>query len=119
MVPQATPISARNMVITQDIIGTPLMFRSNMSLPPWYNALNTSIANPTHNPSCLSNIFIPSRYNVASIFIPTHTQILSGEPHIPPLPLPRGCNDPQSNRVTKIVWFSKLLSVLLQLGFPL
>jgi len=92
MVPQAMPISTRNMVITQDIIGTPLMFRSNMSLSPLYNALNTSIANPTHNPSCLSNIFIPSGYNVASIFIPTHTQILSGGPHIPPPPFPRGCD---------------------------
>jgi hypothetical protein len=78
MVPQATPVSAGNTVITQAPIGTPLPLRSNPSLPPGYNALNTSIANPTQNPSRGSNLFVPPGYNVASHFVPTPTQVLSG-----------------------------------------
>jgi hypothetical protein len=44
MVPQAMTVSIGNVVITQDLIGTPLPLRSNPSLPPGYNALNTSIS---------------------------------------------------------------------------
>jgi hypothetical protein len=90
------------MVITQAPIGTPLPLRSNPSLPPRYNALNTSIANPTQNPSGGSNIFVPPGYNVASSFVPTPTQVLSGGPKIPPPPSPGGSNPPgpsSSNQV--------------------
>jgi hypothetical protein len=43
MVPQATTIPTRNVVISQALIGTPLPSRPNPSLPPRYRALNTSI----------------------------------------------------------------------------
>jgi hypothetical protein len=46
-VPQATTVSTRNVVITQSPIGTSFLLRPNPSLPPEYNALNTSIAIPT------------------------------------------------------------------------
>jgi hypothetical protein len=94
MVPQATTISTGNVVITQDPIGTPLLLRSNPSLPPEYNALNTSIDIPTHNPSSGSRIFVPPRYNVASHFVPTPTQVLSWGPYVPPPPLYGGSNCP-------------------------
>jgi hypothetical protein len=71
MVSQAMPVSAGNTVITQAPIGTLLPPRSNPSLPPGYNALNTSIANPTQNPTGGPNIFIPPGYNVATGFVPT------------------------------------------------
>ena len=78
MVPQDTHVSIGSVVITQAPIGTTLLLRSNPSLPPGYNALNTSIANPAQNPSRGSNIFVPPRYNVASNFVPTPTKVLSG-----------------------------------------
>jgi hypothetical protein len=46
MVPQAMHVSLRSEAITQDPIGTLLSLRSNLSLPPRYNALNTYISNP-------------------------------------------------------------------------
>jgi hypothetical protein len=94
MVPQATTVSTGNVVITQAPIGTPLPLRSNPSLPPGYNALNTSIAIPAQNPSGGSNIFVPPGYNVASHFVPTPTQVLSGGPYVPPPPLSGGSNHP-------------------------
>jgi hypothetical protein len=48
-----------------------------LSLPLGYNALNTSIANPSQNPSGGDNIFVSPGYNVASSFFPTPTQVLS------------------------------------------
>jgi hypothetical protein len=78
MVPQAMTVSTGNVVITQAPIGTPLPLRPNPSLPPGYNALNTSIAIPTQNPSGGSRLFVPPGYNVASHFVPTPTQVLSG-----------------------------------------
>jgi hypothetical protein len=68
--------------------------RSNPSLPPGYNYLNTSISNISQNPSGGSNIFVPPGYNVASHFVPTPTQVISEGPHIPPPPLPGGSNRP-------------------------
>ena len=75
------------MVITQDPIGTPLSLRSNPSLPPRYNSLNTSISIPTQNPSGGSNLFVPLGYNVVSHFVPTPTQVLSKGPYVPHSPL--------------------------------
>jgi hypothetical protein len=92
MVPHAMTVSTRNVVITQDPIGTPLPLRSNPSLPPGYNALNTSIAIPTQNPSRGSRLFIPPGYNVFSQFVPTPTQVFSGGLTCPPPPLFGGSN---------------------------
>jgi hypothetical protein len=92
LVSQDTPICDGSAVITQDHIGTPLPLRSNPSLPPGYNALNTSIYNPSENPSLGPNVFVPPGYNVASSFVPTPTQVLSGGPNIPPPPSPGGSN---------------------------
>jgi hypothetical protein len=47
MVPQVTHVSSRSTMPTQAPIVMPLPLRSNPSLPPGYNALNSSIANPT------------------------------------------------------------------------
>jgi hypothetical protein len=47
MVTQATKIPTRNVVISQDPIGTTLPPIPNPSLPPRYRALNTSIVIPT------------------------------------------------------------------------
>jgi hypothetical protein len=102
IVPQAMPISTGNVVITQPPIGTPLPLRSNLSLPPGYNALKVSIANLAQNPSRGSNLFVPPGYNVASHFVPTPTQVLSGGPYVPPPPSPGGSNRPgpsSSNQV--------------------
>jgi len=71
MVLQATHVSTKNVFITQAPIGEPLSLRSNPSLPPGYNALNTSISIPTQNPSGGSRPFVPPRYNVSSQFVPT------------------------------------------------
>jgi hypothetical protein len=90
MVPQDTIVSTRNVVITQAPIETPLLLRSNPSLPSGYNALNTSIAIPSHNPSRGSNLFVPLRYNVVSHFVPTPTQVFSEGPYVPHSPLSRG-----------------------------
>jgi hypothetical protein len=92
MVPQAMPVSAGNAVITHTPIGTLLLIRSNLSLPPRYNSLNTSIANPSQNPSRGPNLFVPPGYNVAIHFVPTPAQVLSGGPYIPPPPSPGGSN---------------------------
>jgi hypothetical protein len=73
MVQQDTIVSIGNVVISQAPIGTPLFLRLNPSLPPGYNALNTSIFIPTQNPSGGHRIFGPPRYNVASHFFPTPT----------------------------------------------
>jgi hypothetical protein len=94
MVPHATTVSTKNVVITQAPIGTPLPLRPNMSLPPRYNALNTSSAIPTQNPSGGSRICVPPGYNVTSQFIPTPTQVLSRGPYVPPPPLFGGSNHP-------------------------
>jgi hypothetical protein len=101
MVLEVTHVFVESAVITQAPIGTPLPLRSNPSLPPGYHALNTSItnpsqnpsiANPTQNPSRGPNPFFPPGYNVASIFVPTPTQVLSGGPNIPPPPSSGGSN---------------------------
>jgi hypothetical protein len=59
MVSQVTPISVGSSVKNQASIGMPLRLRSNPLLPPRYNALNSSIANPAQGPSrgptCWSN----------------------------------------------------------------
>jgi hypothetical protein len=94
MVPQAMTISVGNVVITQDIIGTKLLLRPNLSLSPGYNALNTSIAIPTQNPSGGSRIFVPPGYNVPSQFVPTPTQVLYRGPYVLPPPLFGGSNHP-------------------------
>jgi hypothetical protein len=72
-VPQVTHVYVGSLVITQAPIGTPLPPRSNPSLPPRYNALNTSIANTTQGMSGGPNLFVPPRYNATSIFVPTPT----------------------------------------------
>jgi hypothetical protein len=87
MVPRATVVSTKNVVITQAPIGTPLPPRPNPLLPPRYRALNTSISIPTQVPSRGSGIFVPPRYNVASQFVPIPAQILSRGPYVPPPPL--------------------------------
>jgi hypothetical protein len=94
MVSQATPVSAGNTVITQDPIETLLLLRSNPSLPPGYNYLNTSIPNPTQNPSGGYTLFVPPGYNTRNHFVPTTTQVFSGGPYVPPPSLPRGSNRP-------------------------
>jgi len=73
MVPQATHVSTRSVVITQAHIRTPLPLRPYLSLPPGYHALSTSIANPSQNSSRGPNILVSLGYNVASIFFPTPT----------------------------------------------
>jgi hypothetical protein len=94
MVPQAMTVSTGNVVIPQDPIRTPLLLRPNPSLPPRYNALNTSISITTQNPSGGSRIFVPPGYNAASQFVPTPTEVLSRGPYIPPPPLFGGYNHP-------------------------
>jgi hypothetical protein len=66
MVPRATMVSTRNVVVTQAPIGTPLPSRPNPSLPPGYRALNTFVAISTQVPSGGSGLFVPPRYNAAS-----------------------------------------------------
>jgi hypothetical protein len=88
MVPQVMSVSIESLIITQYRIGTPLFLRSNTSLPPGYNTLNTSISNPTQSPSEGPNIFVPSGYNAANSFVPTPTRVLSRGPNIPPPPPP-------------------------------
>jgi hypothetical protein len=92
MVPQAMSVSTGNVVITQAYIETPLPLRSNLSLPPGYNALNTSISIPTQNPSGGSRLFVPPGYNAVIYFVPTPTQVLSRGPYVPPPPLSGGSN---------------------------
>jgi hypothetical protein len=74
------------MITTQYDIRMPLLLISNLSLPPGYNALNNSIANPTQGPSRGSNVFVPPGYNDASSFVPTPTQVLYRGSIIPPPP---------------------------------
>jgi hypothetical protein len=102
MVPQVTHVSVESVVITQDPIGTPLPLRSNPSLPPRYNTLNTSIANPSQNPSGGPNRFVPPGYNVSSSFVPTPTQVLSGGAIIPPPPSSGGSNHPSPSRSNQV-----------------
>jgi hypothetical protein len=80
MVPQYTIVPTRNVVITQAPIRAPLPLRPNPSLPPGYNALNTSIAIPTQNPFGGLRLFVPPRYNASSHLFPTPTQVLSRGP---------------------------------------
>jgi len=94
MVSQDTHVSTENLFITQPPIGTPLPLISNLSLPPRYNSLNTSIDIPTQNPFGGSNLFVPPGYNATSHFVPTPTQVLSMGPHVPPRPSPGGYNCP-------------------------
>jgi len=47
IVPQVTPISIKSSLRTQDPIGKPFLLRSNPSLTPRYNTLNSYIANPS------------------------------------------------------------------------
>jgi hypothetical protein len=91
-VPQVTHVYVESPVITQAPIGMPLPPRSSPSLPPGYNALNTSIANPSQSPSGWPNLFFPPGYNAPSGFVPTPTQVLSVGPRIPPPPPPGGSN---------------------------
>jgi hypothetical protein len=99
MVPQATTILTGNLVISQYLIGTPLPPRLNPSLPPGYRALNISIAIPTQVPSRGSRHFVPPGYNVATGFVPTLAQVLSGGPYVPPPPLLGGSGPSGSNPV--------------------
>jgi hypothetical protein len=94
MVPRAKTISTGNVVVTQALIGMPLPLRPTPSLLPGYNALNTSITIPTQNPSGGNNIFVSPRYNVATGFVPTPAQVLSGGPYVPPPHFSRGANHP-------------------------
>ena len=71
MVPHSMTIPTRNMVVTQDPIGTPLSSRPITSLPNGYNYLNTSIPIPTQVFSKASGFFTPLGYNDASSFILT------------------------------------------------
>jgi len=73
LVPQVTPVSIGSAMSTEAPIGTPLPLRSNPSLPPGYNSLDSSIANPTQGPFRGPNHFIPPGYNAASGFFPTPT----------------------------------------------
>jgi hypothetical protein len=69
-------IPTGNTVASQPPIGTPLLSSQIPSLPLGYNALNTSIPNPTPVPSRISGVFTPPGYNVASGSIPTPSQFL-------------------------------------------
>jgi hypothetical protein len=97
MVPQATTIPTRNVVISQDLIGTLLPPRTNPSLPPGYRYLNSSVATSIQVSFGGSRIFVPPRYNVATGFVPTPAQVLSGGPYVPPLPLLGGSGPSGSN----------------------
>jgi hypothetical protein len=83
-VPQVAPFSVRSSVTIQDPIGTPLPLRSNPSLTPRYNALSSSIPNPTQSPSGGPSLFIPPGYKYASSFVPTSSQVLPGGASLPP-----------------------------------
>jgi hypothetical protein len=83
MVPQATVIPTKNVVVSQAPIGTPLPSRPNPSFPPGYRALNSSIAIPTQVPSEVSGLFVPPGYNVVVGFVPTPSQVLSGGSYPP------------------------------------
>jgi hypothetical protein len=85
MVPHVTTIPTGNVVVSQAPIGTPLSSRPIMSLPPGYHALNPSTAIPTQVPSRVSGLFVPPGYNVATGFVPTPSQVLSGGSY-PPFP---------------------------------
>jgi hypothetical protein len=76
MVPEATMIPTRNVVISQAPIGTPLPPRSNPSLPPRYKDLNTFVAISTQVPSGGSGLFIPLGYNAAAVFVPTDLKMI-------------------------------------------
>jgi hypothetical protein len=73
-VPQVAPFSVGSSVTIQAPIGTPLPSRPNPSLPPGYNALSSSITNPTQGPSGGPSLFVPPGYNALSGFIPNPTQ---------------------------------------------
>jgi hypothetical protein len=94
MVPQATMVSTRIVVVTQSQIGTPLPSIPNTSLPPGYKALNTSIPIPTQVPSGGYRLYFPPWYNIASHIVPTPTQILYEGPYVPPSPLLGGSHHP-------------------------
>jgi hypothetical protein len=74
MVPNDTIIPTKTMVASQAPIGTPLSPRPYPSLPPRYNALNSSISIPTHVPSREYGVFSPSRHNPVASFILTLPQ---------------------------------------------
>jgi hypothetical protein len=96
MVPQTTMIPTRNVVISQDLIGTPLPSRPNPSLPPGYRSLNAFVSIPTQAPF---GLFVPPGYNVVVGFVPTPSQVLSGGLYVPPPPLIGGSGSSGSNLV--------------------
>jgi hypothetical protein len=83
-VPQVAHFSTGSSGTIQALIGTPLPLRSNPSLPPRYNALSSSIPNPTQGPSGGPSLFIPPGYKYASSFVPTSSQVLPGGASLPP-----------------------------------
>jgi hypothetical protein len=97
MVPQATTIPIRNVVISQAMIGKPLPPRSNPSIPPGYRALNTSISYSAQVPSGGSGPFIPLGYNDVVFFVPTPTQVFFEGSHVPPPPSLGGSGPSGSN----------------------
>jgi hypothetical protein len=90
-------IAHSTMVITRYPIGTPLLLRPNMSLPPGYNALNTSISIPTQHPSRGLKLFVPPGYIVTSHFVPTPIEVISVGPYVPPPTLYGGYKNPSPN----------------------
>jgi hypothetical protein len=102
MVPKDTHVFAESEVITQDPIGKPLPLISNPSLPPGYNALNKSIANPSQNPSGGDNLFVPPGYNVSSSCVSTPTEVLSMGARVPSTPSPGGSNHPSPSSSNQI-----------------
>jgi hypothetical protein len=78
MVPHATTIPTKYVVVKQAPIETSLSSRPIPSLPPGYHALNPSIVVPTQVPSGVPGLFVPLGYNAATGFVPTPSQVLSG-----------------------------------------
>jgi hypothetical protein len=85
MVPHVMTIPTGNVVVNQAPIGMPLSSRPILSLPLGYHTLNPSTIIPTQVPSRVSGLFVPLRYNTATGFVPTPSQVLSGGSH-PPFP---------------------------------
>jgi hypothetical protein len=75
MVPNATTIPTRNTVASHAPIGTPHSPRPIPSLPPGYNALNTTIPIPTQVSSKNSRVSPPPGYNPTASFILTLPQV--------------------------------------------
>jgi hypothetical protein len=79
ILPHATTIPSRNIVVNHAPIGTPRPARPTPSLPLGYHALNSSTAIHTQIPSG-----VPLGHNTSTGYVPMPSQVLSGGSY-PPL----------------------------------